>query len=186
MKIYIFSRAKLLLTVWDEIPCSYWVNYKSLYRLIFAHFLLNSLALKFIQHVIAWYISRISIQAHIKVGSPDASWAIVLLGLNDGANLGLYSNFLPRVLVLYERPFLKLHALNSRKIQISRRLILQCCQKLCDPTVSPTRGSIWFTQKGAYRNVCWILTNVQLYIYWRCTCVCMYIKRDYYMQTTFS
>ena len=84
----------------------------------------------------------------------------------------------PRVLVLYERPFLKLHALNSRKIQISRRLILQCCQKLCDPTVSPTRGSIWFTQKGAYRNVCWILTNVQLYIYWRCTCVlCMYVHK---------
>ena len=76
----------------------------------------------------------------------------------------------------------------------SCRLILQCCQKICDPTVSPTRGhggthpargSIWFT--WAYRDICRILTNVQLYSYWRCTYVCsiMYIKRDYYMKTFF-
>ena len=79
---------------------------------------------------------------------------------------------------------------NSNFVGFSCRLILQCCQKICDPTVSPTwghggthpaRSSIWFT--WAYRDICRILTNVQLHIYWQCTYVCsMYIKRDNYMK----
>ena len=91
-----------------------------------------------------------------------------------------------RVLILYERPFLKLHALNSRKIQIScgfladwfcsvaRKFVTPLCLQLAARSDSHTTCDV----NMAKRSLSWCLPNNLQTMY-----ICMYIKRYYYMKT---
>ena len=83
-------------------------------------------------------------------------------------------------MVWYERPFLKLHALNSRKIQIScsflfAALAVQCCQKICDPAVFQTRGSIRFTYIVVIE--CLLNTYECTIVHLLTVYICMYIHK---------